>query len=174
MVPVQCELIAEINRQQGQWRDVARFYLDTVTLSEEVFNLYINHGAAPKNKSYVYAVIPNPSGKTYKKVGKTEVMACNEQCHVVKHGNGTWQIVCFEAGTIPLNEQVKLSVSGPAILGLQPGKNGIWSLSAADPSYRQKEISITFLADGTQEKVRIDTEAQDGATHETTVKLPLL
>ena len=100
MVPVQCELIAEINRQQGQWRDVARFYLDTVTLSKEVFNLYINHGAAPKNKSYAYAVVPNPSGKTYKKAGKAEVMACNEQCHVVKHGDGTWQIVCFEVKSL--------------------------------------------------------------------------
>ena len=169
LVPDSLGLTARIAPQSGRWSDVAKFYLDTATVREKVFSLYIDHGQAPRNGSYAYAVVPAPSGTAYKKAGRAQVTVCDEKAHAVLHADGTRQIVCFEAGRIRLNDKVVLTVSGPCLLLMQPDGNGRWQAAAADPTHRQTEILLTFEDGEERNEYRIDTADKDGAARTITV-----
>lgn len=89
--------------QSGDWNDIAYLYSKSDTLTKKVFNIFIKHGLAPKNRQYLYIIEPKPSRNSAEKVSQIELIRSSDNIHIIKHPNNLYQIVFFSKGEVEIN-----------------------------------------------------------------------
>ncbi|MCC5833827.1 MAG: hypothetical protein JJU20_03755 [Opitutales bacterium] len=128
--------------RQGDWSDIGTSH---GTHTDDVFELYINHGEFPSGGAYIYWTFPGVTAEdmaTRVESLPVTVLQQDEIAHAVHHARtGAVYAAFFEAGTISVDEYHSISVDKPALVMLaQDG--GQWVLSVVDPNQSEQELTV--------------------------------
>ena len=111
-----------------------------------IFQLSINHLKKPKNAKYAYLVFPNITEEKlndYFKNPPVKILENSKNIQAVQQINSNiTEIVFYNADSITINSDLKISSDKPAILLLEEKDNQL-IMSIADPNQNQEKIVIT-------------------------------
>lgn len=128
-----------INRQSWATRD---------TVQKEVFSLWLDHGAAPRDEAYAYAVLPAASPgevNAYSRDAGTEILYNNAALQAVRHAKlGITALVCYEPLPMTRIHGAVVQTDQPCLLMLHTKNGRVTRLVAADPSQSMDELNITL------------------------------
>jgi len=127
---------ATATRRQGSWRNcVDGVAYANDTLSAEVFSLSIQHGVAPQNGSYAYAVIP---GGTAPVASWFRILQNGKGIQAVEHQNGTIiYVVFYEAGSIQTSAGI-IGADRPCMVMIHQG-----TIYVSDASRKSDILRLT-------------------------------
>lgn len=133
-------------RSRGNWNAIADFYQST-PVEADVFQMVINHGPAPLNRSYAYCVLPGMSEELIAEFAAKptmDVVSNSAACQgVVSQGEAMSQFVFYEPATVsvPYGNRVEAQTPGLLMLGYRGDK---LQVTAADPTQRQSRFIFTL------------------------------
>ncbi len=160
--------VANVQSQQGTWHEV-HHRESRRPVERDVFNLWIDHGAAPDEAQYAYAVLPDVSVEAMPTHRETLSLAVVEQSKdvlAIQSREGKRLLAAFfEPGQITWKEGRSLSVDQPCLIVLDETMP-LPSLYVCDPTQKQKVLHLrlsgrfrgqgtTYDADAGQTEVRI-------------------
>lgn len=101
---------------------------------KSILMISIDHGTAPKDDSYAYAVYPNISQEELKKQGPSvEILSNNQDIQAVRClESGEIQAIFYKAGALEIDKKTSLEVSQEAAIILTPTKGG-YNVKMGDP-----------------------------------------
>ncbi|MGZ2369535.1 chondroitinase family polysaccharide lyase [Ancylomarina sp. YFZ004] len=125
---------------------------------------HINHGFAPKNADYEYAILPQTSLKdlvafskamTNEKTARYQVIQKDSIAHIVHHkGSNTKAYVVFESAD-ELHDENLISVSSPSLIMLKGMANKSLRMSLCDPDLHLSEERYTTAEASTPIKIQV-------------------
>jgi len=135
----------------GSWRQIShQAGASDREIRAEVFALWLDHGARPRNSGYQYVVVPGlelSAVKDYRKALPVTILSNTTLLQAVRHeGLGMTQIVFYQAGAIDLAEGLHLSVDRPCILMARQCGNRIETIAVCDPSRTHDKLEIRLNA----------------------------
>jgi len=148
--------ISTIN-QKGNWYQINNsFSKDEV--SGNVFKLWFDHGMKPSNASYSYIVLPSVVNKDLEnfKASTISIIANSDRTQAVYHSQlDIVQVVFYQAGKIDL-PTFSIKTDKPCILMIKNLNNPKVDISVADPSQKEKAITIELKNLKTGKKGTLD------------------
>ncbi|MDD5261996.1 MAG: polysaccharide lyase 8 family protein [Methylacidiphilales bacterium] len=149
--------------QTGRWNEISSGGRNQSTVSKNVFSIWINHGALPKEDHYSYLILPGVSLDALKaQAGAPDVTILKNTPALQAVRNARLkmtQAVFYEPGTLTYADGKTIAVDQPCILLLDENKN---RLRIADPT--QKLAGITVTRDGAAVKYTLPAGAQAGSS----------
>ncbi|WP_164109415.1 MULTISPECIES: polysaccharide lyase 8 family protein [Sphingobacterium] len=138
--------------QTGTWSSINKGgSVDSVT--NDVFTLWLNHGVSPSNACYAYIVVPGIKGeaqmKSYVGKGNIEILKNEATIQAVRHKeSGVYGFVFHDAATHFTNDTIRVAVSDPCLIMVQPLANGKLKLNIADPTKALSQLTVKVLWPG--------------------------
>lgn len=138
--------------QTGTWSSInKKGSKDSVT--NDVFRLWLNHGVSPNNDRYAYIVVPGIKDvaqmKSYAAKGNIEILKNEAKIQAVKHKeSGMYGFVFHDAATRFTNDTIRIAVSDPCLVMVQPLPNGKLKLNIADPTKTLSQLTVKVLWPG--------------------------
>lgn len=139
---VNCILKMESGKATGNWRRVATMF-DTTPVEEEVFSLWIDHGASPKDAKYGYMVLPKVTkGNWAAAIEKADVQLLrhDRQAHAICHQN-VIQSVFFEPSSIIMPDGKVITAEKGCLIMMKQEDAGLL-LSVSEPTRKEKETVL--------------------------------
>lgn len=142
-------------------------------VSMDVFKLWIDHGARPRNASYRCIVMPAASRQKVEAAvrnPKVEIISNTSATQAVWHkGLNIVQIVFYKNGTVTLPDGLSVATDSPGIVMLRSANGEIKEISVADPSRKLGKMHVTvnkkMTGNGTGFRiVRDETKGVDNMT----------
>lgn len=136
-------LVVTAGPQTGAWSDIGTG--STAPLTEQVFNLWIDHGTAPTNGSYAYVVLPNVTPKQMAEKAKTADLRILENSRntqaVYNRALKLAEIAFRRAGSLstPLG---RVTADHACLLLVRKTAEG-WKLSASNPENLPLTLHVT-------------------------------
>ena len=132
--------------QSGTWKSVDG-EADDALVSRKVFSLWINHGNAPKDESYCYAVVPGRTLEQFKhevqnsafiieRNDKKISAISNKQKHC-------YALVFYKPGAVNMTDGFQITADKPALILIEMQTNK-YSISVADPTYEQSSLTLSL------------------------------
>lgn len=141
--------------QTGNWRPRINTMsnISNVTISQEVFKLWFNHGAGPINAKYAYIVVPNLASTSAMGVYNTsdiEILANSDSVQAVKHaGLHILQAVFYRGGSIAdTSSGMKVQVDKPTVAMVQNVGQNTVKVTVADPTHQLVVINLAVTLPG--------------------------
>lgn len=150
--------------QSGSWYRINQGQSKT-ELKHNVFKIWINHGAAPKNAGYQYIVIPAINAAGLKKYDRTmiQILKNTAELQAVKHtGLNMLQAVFYEPGTL-VYDGTSLTVDKPCTVYIKNLNAKIPVLYIADPAQETPSIQVQFKPAGSSASKNITCNLPAGA-----------
>jgi chondroitin AC lyase len=147
----------QVQSQSGRWSDIGSGSKEVCT--RDVFTLWIDHGAKPRDAGYQYTVSieSSPAPDIEVLANTPQVQACRSPSQKVVG------IACWSAGKIDLGERHSIEVDRPCMLLLRPD-----ALSISNPRNAAMQVNVTI-----DQAAPIRVELPDGRMAGSTVTLPL-
>ena len=120
-----------------------------------LFQLWIDHGVRPNQRTYEYAVLPDVHEKD--EVGKHFPVLLENKARLQSfwcEGEGRLSLVFWEAGKTSFPGGERLEVDRPCLLLLERSDDG-WRGSLSDPSQKEDVVGVRFDA-GTLEVHQVE------------------
>lgn len=140
--------IAVSNKTQtGNWYTINSTQTNA-TVSMDVFNMSVSHGAQPTNAAYAYIVAPGIANTTAMDAYDTtavRIISNTGTVQAVKHnGLKMLQIIFHAAGTIvDSSAHLKITVNNPCALLIKNADSSRLTVSIADPTQLLTGITLT-------------------------------
>ncbi|PCJ60843.1 MAG: hypothetical protein COA79_07225 [Planctomycetota bacterium] len=132
------------NAQKGSWRSVSDSQ-SKKEITNDIFKLYIEHGAKPTDKKYSYTVVPNikvNGVKAYISKGNIKILKNTKGIQAVMSKSlKLTQIAFFKPGVLKIDSNLSVTVDQMCLLMIQRVENKI-KLSLSDPKQKLKGINI--------------------------------
>jgi chondroitin AC lyase len=136
------KVLLEHGPRRGSWRNINRRYPDEGT-TMDLFTLWMDHGARPRDASYAYAVAPGvhlDSLKVHTRELTGTVLANNQSLQAVR--SAVYAGFAFhEAGTAAVGEAYTIGVSHPCLV-LVKETEGSLQIAAANPKNQPLDLQI--------------------------------
>jgi chondroitin AC lyase len=130
--------------QSGSWNRINTGYSATA-LSGSVFNMWLNHGAAPANASYAYIVAPNlgtAANMDSYDVSNIDIMSNTATVQAVRNkALKIWQLVFYTAGTFG-KDGIFVKVDRPCVVMLKDVDGANVTVHVADPGQTATVIKM--------------------------------
>jgi chondroitin AC lyase len=153
--PAPTALHLKNNTARGDWRSINhQAWATTEEVQQEVFTLWLDHGAKPRNASYAYIVVPNlaPAAvEGYRRQSDIDILANTPDLQAVRHQKLNWsQVVFYQPGSLQLSDGLTLTADQPCMVMVKTSKKGIARMAVSDPSRQLKslQLSVTARFDG--------------------------
>lgn len=138
------------NSQSGNWYTINQAQTNAV-VSSSIFKLWLDHGTAPSNATYEYAVLPNFTSAqtdTYATAMPVETVLNTTSIQAVTHKTlKQTGAVFYVAGILNINATLKVAVDKPCILLIDWGANPI-KVTASDPNQSETALNVTVTYSG--------------------------
>lgn len=135
-------LAGERSRRKGSWRQVDKGGSEA-PIERDWLTLTINHGAAPGNAEYQYAVFPGVTAGTLARFAaqpSITVPACTPAAHgFVDRASGLSGAVLWEPGACA----GPVAADQPCVVLMQAAA-GEWSVAVADPTQALEQLVLTL------------------------------
>jgi chondroitin AC lyase len=135
--------------EKGRWSDITdQKNISEEVVSEEVFMLWIDHGNRPENASYAYIVVPDVEVQALEESSRNnrniEIIANTSEVQAVRNNTlGISQVAFYQAGTINVSADVKISMESQGMAMIKMQGNRIAQLTVADPSRKLNKVLLT-------------------------------
>lgn len=135
---------ASIEQRTGAWREIGANE-SPAPVTGEVFTAWIEHGTAPQDGTYAYAVLPHTTPAEIKSYTIPEILSNTPQRQAVWNARlkllGT---VFYEPGQLTLPAGYgTFEVDKPCVLLARANGNS-WTISVADPTQTLQRIEVTL------------------------------
>lgn len=188
--------------RSGSWAEINRqWHIPQDTIEEEVFQLWIDHGARPQGRpgglnhadnqpvdaTYQYTVFPNTQLGRMEEAAGPRVLINNRWLQAVEDpASGIVQAIFYRAGSLELSDGRRLSLDSPGAVMLRPQEDGRLAVTLADPSRvlgrihfslggdylgHGSEISYQYEAEHEHTSFRVDLPQGDYAGDSRTIVL---
>jgi chondroitin AC lyase len=148
------------NREErGSWWDITKQWnTSREQVAEQVFKLWIDHGARPQGRrgglvnepmiakdiTYQYIVVPSVELEEMKQSPGIEIIANNRWIQGVKHGElDMAQLIFYRAGSVQISEKRTLTIDHPGAILVKMEGERIMDITVADPSRLLDRIHLT-------------------------------
>ena len=132
--------------QSGTWKAIDD-EADGALVSQKVFNLWINHGNAPKNEQYCYAVVPGKTLDQFKQeiLNSGFVVERNDkEIQAVRNEKQRcYAVVFYKPSTVNLGDGLQITSDKPALILIEKQLDR-YSISVADPTYEQTDLTLSL------------------------------
>ncbi len=139
--------------QTGTWQSIG---VSTGSVTQNVFTAYINHGVAPQNAGYAYAVLPGATASsldTYASSNSPISVLSNTSAiqAVRENAQGLTEIAFFQPGTLSISPSLSITVDQACLVMIRELTDGSLEVSVSDPtqSLSQVHVSINQHLNGT-------------------------
>ena len=133
-------------KKTGEWQQINENYSDEM-VSKNVFSIGISLGARLRNKRTAYMVLPDVLP------GQVESRSLNPGMDIIANSaeqQAIWydkrnmlMAVFYESGSLSWGaRQISLAVDRPCLIMIQVKKDGVFEVTAADPTQRHKKIGV--------------------------------
>ncbi|GAB2770398.1 polysaccharide lyase 8 family protein [Rhabdobacter roseus] len=156
--------------ETGRWSDITdQKNISKELVSEEVFNLWFNHGRKPNGASYAYIVVPDVTEQALSQSSQNnrsvEILSNTSALQAVKHGQlGISQLVFHRAGSVEIGPGVTVALDSPGLAMLKTKDGRLSELTLADPSRKLSRIMLTvsgvYKAKGENYRTLVDEKQQ--------------
>ena len=144
--PKDGEITLQQITQSGTWKAIDD-EADDALVSRKVFNLWINHGNAPQNEQYCYAVLPGKTLEQFKQEiqnpgfvierNDKEIQAVrSEKLHC-------YSVVFYKPGAVNMGDGLHITSDKPALVLIEKQLDR-YSISVADPTYEQTNLTLSL------------------------------
>lgn len=135
------------NTATGNWRQINhQAWATEDPVKEEVFTLWIDHGAKPINKNYAYIVIPGiePSAiADYNKKADISVLSNSPEIQAVQQkGSGITQVVFYKPGTIKISNDINLTADNACMVMIKAAGKSVEQVSVSDPTRKLDVVQL--------------------------------
>lgn len=132
--------------QSGNWYTISHSQT-AGTVNNNVFSLWINHGAQPTNGQYAYIVVPNKNTaaemNSYVATQNIVIARNSDTVQTVFNKTlGLWEMVFYKANALFQNDSIKVWTSAPATLMLRKGAGNSIVGYIADPTRSLANIKV--------------------------------
>lgn len=135
-----------VGPQSGTWHDI-NSNLPDEPVTCDVFSLWIDHGRAPRDATYAYAVVLGAGrGEMEALAGSPgfEVLANAPDLQAVSFDGGDLiQAAFYRAGAVALPHGGAVGVDTPCLLMLRREAEG-WAISLAEPTQRATRLTVAL------------------------------
>ncbi len=150
LFPEPAEIRLSNQAEQGRWSDITdQKNISTEIVSEDVFNLWFDHGERPMDANYAYIVVPDVSQSALAASAgnnrNIDILSNTPDLQAVSHrGLGISQVAFYRAGGLEVAPglTIQLASQGMVMLNLKDGQ--ITSLTVADPSRQLSRMMLTL------------------------------
>jgi chondroitin AC lyase len=126
--------------QSGTWKSINNGGT-TTTQTKNVFKLWIDHGTAPTNDSYVYYVVPKKNMATYDTT-QVRILSNTSGIQAARHvGLKMWQIIFYTGGTFS-KDSVTITVDRACAIMLKNVGTTNVTMSIASPQQNSTPIDV--------------------------------
>jgi chondroitin AC lyase len=154
--------------QTGRWSDITdQKNINNELVSEEVFNLWFDHGRRPAGASYQYIVVPDVTEQALDASSRNnrsiEVLSNTAGVQAVRQGTlGLVQAAFYQAGTLEVAPGVSLRLDSPGMAMLKMEGGRLRELTLADPSRKLSRLLVTvsgvYKAQGEHFRTLVDEQ----------------
>lgn len=130
------------NVQAGSWTTINKNNKGEV--KGAVFKLWIDHGTAPKAKSYAYIIVPGISEQEMNRYDDkpVHIISNTGKLQAVQHTElGILQAVFFEPGTLKVGN-IAITAHQACVLQLSHTESKKMKISVADPTQKLQELNF--------------------------------
>lgn len=132
--------------QSGTWKAIDGEADDTL-ISRKVFNLWINHGNAPKDGQYCYAVMPGKTLTQFRNEIQNSgliVERNDKEVQAVRdEKQRCYAMIFYQAGTAIMGDGLQITLDKPALVLIEK-QSGRYLISVADPTYSQSRLTLSL------------------------------
>jgi len=132
--------------QSGTWKAIDD-EADDALISRKVFNLWINHGNAPKNEQYCYAVLPGKTLDQFKQEIQNSgfvVERNDKEIQAIRdEKQHCYAVVFYKPGTVRMGNGFQIASDKPALILIKKQLDR-YSISVADPTYEQTNLTLSL------------------------------
>jgi chondroitin AC lyase len=132
----------------GSWKRINAFQ-SADPVSADVFALWIDHGTAPANAAYAYAVLPDADSAAtarYARAPEAEILANSADVQAVRHGPTAVTGIVFRApGSVRVTPALTVAAARACVVLAREG-DGSLTLTAADPARGAGDLRLTLGA----------------------------
>lgn len=135
-----------VGTQRGTWYAV-HHRESHETIERDVFSLWIDHGAGPKDQKYAYAVLPGATASAMPTLSDSlrgKILAHTNALQAISAQDG--KLLCaafFEAGRLTCEDGSYIEVDAPCLIMIdRAGPKPL--LYVADPTHKQKQIHLSL------------------------------
>ena len=126
--------------QSGTWKSINNGG-STATQTMNVFKMWIDHGTAPANGSYVYYVVPKKNMATYDTT-QVRILSNTSGIQAVRHtGLKMWQVIFYTGGTFS-KDSVTITVDRACAIMLKNVGTTNVTMSIASPQQNSTAIDV--------------------------------
>ncbi len=123
---------------------------------KDLFTLWVNHGASPKNASYAYTVLPGIKSSfldAYLRKSAIIIIANTPEMQAVQNKDlQLTQVVFYQPGTIKINNIINLTSNSACMVMVKLNGSKVEKISVADPTQKlntlQLKINLPVIASG--------------------------
>ena len=154
--------------QTGSWKDINNTEKDD-PISGNVFSIWLDHGASPRNAKYCYMVVPGQNISSFRSLIDNLDLQIIQNTNLVQalHKNNKYACVFYQKGSVTMDDGLKVSVDKPVILLIERNSN-TYNITVSDPNYTESELTISLNKQ--LELVEGVVNTEDGC--EIVIKLP--
>jgi chondroitin AC lyase len=142
------DICVKINEQMGSWNEINRSLSKNI-ITEEIFNIWIDHGNKFVDKGYSYIIVPDIEKDAidgYCKDNDIEVLDNNRYKQVVWHKKlNKLQAVFWKHGRITLPDGTIVKVDKPCLLMIKFASKHI-EVTAANPKNKRLSVNIEIFS----------------------------
>jgi Polysaccharide lyase family 8, super-sandwich domain/Polysaccharide lyase family 8, C-terminal beta-sandwich domain len=117
--PEKTDVVLSTGPHTGSWSAINTLG-SNVSVTEQVFAFWVNHGVRPVNASYQYIVLPGADAKRLAKYLEKipiQILANTTEVQAVRHEHlGIWEIVFYSPGQLQLREGFTISTDQPCFV----------------------------------------------------------
>ncbi len=135
--------------ETGRWSAITdQKNISQEPVSEDVFNLWFNHGRKPGSASYAYIVVPGVTEQALSESSRDnrsiEILANTPALQAVRQGRlGISQVIFHRAGTIEVEKGLVIGLDSPGLAMLKTKNGRLSELTLADPSRKLNRILVS-------------------------------
>lgn len=154
----------------GNWRQINHQAWATAdTVKEEVFTLWIDHGARPVNKKYEYIVVPGTALSVLERYSKDDIsiLTNTPDIQAVQHKRlNISQVVFYKAGQIKLSNEILLIADKPCLVMVTINDNSVEKITVADPTHKLQTLQLKISSgfESSESNWRSNWSSQDKST----------
>lgn len=150
--PERVPVRVENQRRSGAWSEINKqtWALKMDDVQEDVFTLWLDHGAGPQGAEYSYIVVPGIEAEDvedYRADAPIEILANTSALQAVQHRElGLSQVVFYEPGEIVLADGVTLTSEMPGLVMVKTAGQQVEEITVADPSRQLDSMRLQITS----------------------------
>lgn len=143
--------------QRGSWKRI-HAQVKAEPLQSDVFNLWIDHGSAPRGASYAYMILPGARVTDMDRISRkppVEILENDTTLQAVRLPGGVVQAIFYQPGELTLDGKTRLRADEPCLVIARSAGKTV-TLTAAIPPEMSQVLTLRVQGHYTGENVTYD------------------